>query len=252
MASPHPSMTAHTASRLLPPTPGGPPSGERELGLAGLPARARELAARNGRVLLGITGPPGAGKSTLAHAIAAAVGDRARLVEMDGFHLAHSRLAELGLTSRKGAMDTFDAAGFLALIRRLRAPDEHTIYAPRFRRELDEPVAGALPVEPHIPLVIVEGNYLLVPEEPWNELRQLLDEVWYCETDERLRVSNLIARHIAYGKSVDGARGWALGPDQRNAELIFATRSRADLIARMDGQLLHCPSPRRHPASGPS
>jgi pantothenate kinase len=199
-----------------------------------LHARARELAAGPGRRLLGITGPPGAGKSTLAHSIVEAVGERARLVEMDGFHLAQSRLKELGRLGRKGAPDTFDAAGFVALIRRLREPGEHIVYAPEYRRDLEEPVSGALPVEPRTTLVVVEGNYLLLPEAPWGELRALIDEVWYCETDEQLRLGDLVARHRRYGKSEEDAFTWAHGPDQRNAQLVRRTRSRADLIARSD------------------
>jgi pantothenate kinase len=156
---------------------------------------------------------------------------------MDGFHLAQSRLVELGRQDRKGAIDTFDGAGFLALIRRLRSSDGEIIYAPQFRRDLEEPVAGALPIEPGVGLVVVEGSYLLVPDGPWGELRALLDEVWYCEPDERLRLENLIARHRRYRKSDDEARQWALGPDQRNAELVTATRSLADVIVDLDGQL---------------
>jgi pantothenate kinase len=200
-------------------------------------ARARQLAATGGRRLLGITGPPGAGKSTLARAIVSEIGDDARLVEMDGFHLAQSKLAELGRQDRKGAIDTFDAAGFLALVRRLRYPDAETIYAPQFRREIDEPVAGALPINPAATLVVVEGNYLLVPERPWEKLRALLDEVWYCDPGEHRRLRNLVARHRRYGKSEDEARRWALGPDQRNAALIAATRPYAHLIVELDGQL---------------
>jgi pantothenate kinase len=197
-----------------------------------LHARARQLAAGSGRVLLGITRAPGAGKSTLARAIISAAKDRARLVEMDGFHLAQSPLTALGHSGRKGAPCTFDAAGFLTMIRRLREPGQHTIYAPEFRRDLEEPIAAALPVEPHITLIVIEGNYLLLPEEPWAQLRDLIDEIWYCESDEQTRLNNLIARHRAYGKSDQDARNWALGPDQKNAELIYATRSHADVIAR--------------------
>ena len=200
------------------------------LRLLDLYVRAGRLAARQSRTLLGITGAPGAGKSTIARAIISAVGDRSRLVEMDGFHLCQTRLAELGRLDRKGAIDTFDGAGFLALIRRLRHPDQETIYAPEFRRELEEPVAGALPIEPETALVVVEGNYLLVPHGPWGKLRPLFDEVWYCEPDDDVRIENLINRHRRYGKPAADARHWALGPDQRNAELIAATKTLADVI----------------------
>ena len=201
-----------------------------------LSVRAHRLAVKGRRTLLGITGPPGAGKSTLAKEIVREVGDASRLVEMDGFHLAQSRLARLGREDRKGAIDTFDGAGFLALIRRLRCSDQETIYAPEFRRELEEPVAGALPIEPGIALVVVEGNYLLVSDGPWGELRALFDEVWYVEPDDCLRLANLIARHRRHGKSEDEARRWALGPDQNNSELITATRSLADVLVDLGTQ----------------
>lgn len=198
--------------------------------MADLYDRAQQLAAGPSRRLLGITGAPGAGKSTLARAVVATVGDRSRLVEMDGFHLSQSRLAELGRLERKGSIDTFDGAGFLALIRRLRFPEEETIYAPEFRRDLEEPVAGSLPVEQETMLVVVEGNYLLAQDGPWEKLHALFDEVWYCETNEDSRIENLITRHRRYGKPADDARRRALGPDQRNAELIARTRTLADVI----------------------
>jgi pantothenate kinase len=197
--------------------------------------RVRRLARRGPRTLLGLTGPPGVGKSTLAQLLVGHVGATARLVGMDGFHLSQSRLADLERTARKGAIDTFDAGGFVALVRRLR-DDTQTIYAPEFRREIEEPIAGAIAIEPSVRLIVIEGNYLLAPTPPWDELRDLFDEVWYCERDERKRVAYLIQRHHEYGKSPEEARHWALGSDQRNAEFIATTRSRADIIAWLDGR----------------
>jgi pantothenate kinase len=205
--------------------------------LSVLVERARGLVRRNGRTLLGVTGPPGAGKSTLARLLVDSLGEPARLVGMDGFHLSQSRLAGLGRLGRKGAIDTFDAAGFVTLLRRIRDHRSETVYAPEFRREIEEPVAGAVAIESAVRLVVVEGNYLLVPELPWGFLRPLLDEVWYCERDEAARVANLIERHMAFGKSEDEARRWALGSDQRNATLVATTQPRADVIARLEGQL---------------
>ena len=194
--------------------------------------RARALASRGRRTLLGITGPPGGGKSTLAQAVADELGDRAALVGMDGFHLAQAELVRLGRRDRMGALDTFDGAGYVALLRRLRAADE-VVYAPEFRREIEEPIAGAVAVPPDVPLVITEGNYLLVDSGPWAEVRDLLDEAWYVVQDEQRRLELLIARHVEFGKEPDYAREWVMRSDQRNAELIESTRGRADALVRI-------------------
>jgi len=180
--------------------------------------------------LLGITGAPAAGKSTLAASLVAALAPDAVLVPMDGFHLAGAELTRLGRLDRKGAPDTFDAAGYIALLRRLRSRADEVVYAPEFRREIEEPIAGAIPVPRGVPLVITEGNYLL----HWPAARELLDEVWFVELDEALRIERLIVRHVAHGRTRAAAAARAFGSDQRNAELITATRSLADLVVRSD------------------
>lgn len=183
------------------------------------------------RRLLGIAGAPGSGKSTLAAALADALGPQlAIVVPMDGFHLAHSELERLGRAGRKGAPDTFDASGFVALLARLRDAEEPVTYAPQFRREIEEPIAGAIPVPREVPLVIVEGNYLLVDDGPWAGVRGLLDECWFVEVDEAVRMDRLVARHRAFGRSEEEARAFASGSDQANAEVIAATRGRADVV----------------------
>lgn len=194
--------------------------------------RAGALVARGGRRILGITGPPGAGKSTLAQALVDAMPRRACLVGMDGYHLAEAELRRLGRQDRKGAPDTFDAHGYVALLRRLYAADEPVVYAPLFDRSIEEPVAGAVPVPREVPLVVTEGNYLLMADGAWAGVRRLLDECWYVEPDEELRITRLIARHESFGRSPQAARQRTLGPDQRNAELVAATRSAADLVIR--------------------
>ena len=150
---------------------------------------------------------------------------------MDGFHLADVELDRLGRRDRKGAPDTFDAAGYAALLRRLREEaDGDIVYAPGFERVLEQPIAGAIPVPPTARLVVTEGNYLLLDTGAWARVRPQLDEVWFCEADEPERIRRLIARHEEFGKPHDQAVAWVLGSDQRNAELVAATRDRADLV----------------------
>lgn len=197
--------------------------------------RARLLAGTGGRRLLGLVGKPGAGKSTLAARLVADLGSRAVHVPMDGFHLANDELRRLGRRDRKGAPDTFDVAGYAALLRRLRRPEPGvTVYAPRFTRDLEEPVAGAIPVGSEVRLVVTDGNYLLISDGAWAEVAPLLDQTWYVETEETLRMARLVARHAAFGKSLEEARRWAAGSDQSNAELIGATRDGATLVVRWD------------------
>ncbi|MFJ6238282.1 nucleoside/nucleotide kinase family protein [Streptomyces griseus] len=203
-------------------------------GRAALTDRARALAESGGRRVLGIAGPPGAGKSTLAERLAAELDGRAALVPMDGFHLAAAELDRLGRAERKGAPDTFDAAGYVALLRRLRAPDPlHTVYAPAFDRSLEEPVAGALPVPPAVPLVVTEGNYLLLDDGPWAPVRTLLDEVWFLEPDPEARVRRLVDRHVRHGRPRRRAEEWVARSDEANARLVERGRNRADLIVRL-------------------
>lgn len=200
-----------------------------------LAARAAALADLAPRRLLGIVGAPGAGKSTLAARIVEAVGSTAVLVPMDGYHLAEAELHRLGRHGRKGAIDTFDGAGYLSLLGRLAAGGPDTVYAPAFDRQIEEPIAGSIPVDPSVRLVVTEGNYLLAPAEPWAGVRVLLDEAWYLELDEEERLRRLVARHEAFGRTRAQARARTYGSDQANAELIATTRGRADLVVRLAG-----------------
>jgi pantothenate kinase len=154
---------------------------------------------------------------------------------MDGFHLAQAELERLGRAARKGAPDTFDAGGYAALLRRLRQqrPDE-TVYAPEFRREIEEPVAGAIGILPQTRLVITEGNYLMLDDGPWAQVAGLLDDIWYVEVDDRLRVDRLTRRHEAFGRSPQDAVDWVAATDEPNARLIAATRQRAHFVFRWD------------------
>ncbi|WP_436519783.1 nucleoside/nucleotide kinase family protein [Actinoplanes sp. HUAS TT8] len=208
--------------------------------MAGLVDRARGLTAGGRRAVLGIAGPPGAGKTTLAEALRAELADApppglpagswVAHVPMDGFHLADVELDRLGLRSRKGAPETFDAWGYTALLRRFLAGEDETVYAPGFERELEQPIAGAIPVPLAVRLVITEGNYLLLGQERWAGLREVFAEVWYADLDPGERLRRLVARHVRFGKEPAAALAWATGTDERNAELIATTRPRADLL----------------------
>lgn len=212
-----------------------------------LVARAEHHIESGNRRIIGIAGPPGSGKSTLAGQLVAALGGRAVLVPMDGFHLADAELSRLGRRGRKGAPDTFDADGYLSLLRRLRDNTAAVVYAPRFDRRIDDPVAGAIPVAADVPLVVTEGNYLLLESGSWQAIPALLDEVWYLDLDEPTRLRRLISRHIEFGKDAAAARAWVRQVDQRNAAVIARTRARADLVvdaAALAGANLDSPSGR--------
>jgi pantothenate kinase len=149
---------------------------------------------------------------------------------MDGFHLADDALVRLGRRDRKGAIDTFDGDGYLALLRRIRSETDRTVYAPAFERTIEQPIAGSIAIEPAVRLVVTEGNYLLAAADPWPAVRAALDEVWYCEADDDVRRQRLIARHVQFGKSEPAARRWVENVDAVNSRLIAATRESADLV----------------------
>ncbi|MHA6797856.1 nucleoside/nucleotide kinase family protein [Bounagaea algeriensis] len=197
-------------------------------------ARARALIETGQRRILGIAGPPGCGKSTAAQAVARALRPHAVVVPMDGFHLAQAELRRLGLRDRMGAPDTFDVAGYTALLRRLRWNAEELVHAPGFDRDIEEPVAAAIAVPVRTPLVITEGNYLLLDREPWSAVRALLDEAWFLAPDEELRRERLVSRHVRCGSSRQRACAWVREVDEGNASLVAAHRAHADLVVRGD------------------
>ncbi len=226
---------------------------ERAVDLEPLVERARGLCTDGLRHVLGITGPPGAGKTTLVHELrrrlsAPPAGTRSRTrtaqgehassagdawvahVPMDGFHLADVQLDRLGLRDRKGAPETFDVAGYLAMLRRFTTDEQDVLYAPGFERDLEQPIAAALEVAPSVRLLLTEGNYLLLDREPWRRVRELLDEVWYVDLADDVRLRRLVARHVEFGKSPEQAAAWVARSDEANSRLVAATRARADLL----------------------
>lgn len=198
-----------------------------------LSARAIGLAASGRRRLLGITGSPGAGKSTLCAALVDALGPQAVLVGMDAFHLSNQELIRLARRDRKGAPDTFDVAGYASLLRRARQDSGAVIYAPRFDRSIEESIGASVPILPQTPLVVTEGNYLLASHNGWEHVRPALDEVWYLDVPEEIRKDRLIKRHFHFGKSMTEAQSWTEQVDLQNAAVIEQTRHRADLIVEV-------------------
>lgn len=183
------------------------------------------------RYLLGVTGAPGAGKSTFAEAECRrliAEGAPAAVLPMDGFHLPQAELVRLGRRDRMGAPDTFDVDGFVATLERLRQPG--AVSVPAFDRTIEEPVPDAIAIGADIRLVIVEGNYLLHDRDGWQHVRPLLDRVIFLALDDAERRQRLIARHIAFGKAPEEAEAWVARSDDPNAALVAATAHRADQI----------------------
>jgi len=190
--------------------------------------RARALVATGERRILGIAGTPGAGKSTVSDALLAALGDEAILVGMDGFHLANEQLVRLGRRDRKGAPDTFDIDGYVALLDRIRAG--HEVYAPRFDRGLEESIGSAVLVPAHVPLVITEGNYLLHDALGWDAVASRLDEAWFLDVEADERRERLVARRLSHDHPHDEAVAWVRDVDEANARVVEGGRHRADLV----------------------
>lgn len=177
-----------------------------------------------GRFVLGLSGAPGAGKSTLASALAAAYG--VPVVPMDGFHRPNAELVAMGRLEHKGAPDTFDAEGYSALLRLLQCGG--TVFAPSFEHGQPDPLPDIIEIPCEAGLVVTEGNYLLLDRPEWHAVRLECDAVWHLITDEASRVERLVARHVAAGRSVDDAHEWVRRVDQANADLVEAAAGAAD------------------------
>ena len=209
-----------------------------DAGRAELLARAEQLLLRPGRAMLGITGAPGAGKSTLAQWLLRSIESthpgEAALLPMDGFHLAQAVIDARGLAGRKGSPETFDGEGFLVALRRARDETAGSVFVPEFRREIEEPVAAAIEIPSSARRVIAEGNYLLLEAAPWREVAALLDESWFVRLDPAERVRRLTARHMEFGNDVATAKTRLQHNDEPNALLIADGCRRSSVVIEAD------------------
>lgn len=222
----HPDDRSPLTPGRLPQTSG---AGQGLRYVSGLDALVAELdGGPDGRRLIGITGPPGSGKSFTAAVLAERLTRPTAVVAMDGFHLANEVLIDLGRREWKGRPDTFDADGFAALLARLRRQGPAIVYAPRFDREREETVGGAVAVGPDIELVLVEGNYLLVDDASWRPVAAALDATYYLDVPAPQRTARLLERHRA-GHGA-GAAAWIGRVDAPNATIVEATRFRATAV----------------------
>jgi pantothenate kinase len=184
-------------------------------------------------LIVGIVGAPGAGKSTIAAELVKLLAASA-LLPMDGYHFSQQQLIELGRRERMGAPDTFDVDALATTLRELREA-QSVVVAPAFDRTIEEPVAGAISIHARsIATVVVEGNYLLLESDGWEQLAPLLDVSFFVELNHDIRVERLVARHERFGKEPAAARAWALGTDEANAVAVEATAPRADHRIRLE------------------
>lgn len=215
----------------------GPKLKDQEQVLSYIDSLAEELLAKiadGKRYILGITGAPAAGKSTVSSLLKERInhlfgGVVAEVAPMDGFHKTNAELMQLGLWELKGIPTTFDAAGFLEKLQAIQ-DDTASVGWPTFDRSIEEPTPDGVSINASHKLVLVEGNYLLLDTEPWSQVSQYLDEIWYVDGDEETILPRLLERHIAGGKSPEAARAKVECTDLPNALLILQTKSNCDRI----------------------
>ena len=198
--------------------------------LADLAADAWRLTGGLPRAVLGLAGPPGAGKSTLARGLVAHLGERAAYLPLDGFHLSNRQLERLGLTSRKGSEPSFDVWGYVALLRRVLEDTGADIYVPDYDRTIDEPIAARHLVPPAARLIVTEGNYLACDLPGWREAYALMRECWYVEAPGGVRQTRLVERQLAGGRNEEQARNWVAMNDDPNGELVEKSRDRCHRV----------------------
>ena len=198
-------------------------------------ARASKLQESSTRFILGIVGKPGAGKSTFTEYLSEHFSkELVAVLPMDGFHMSNEELIELGKRERKGAPDTFDVESFAKTLAAVKESYGSEVRFPLFEREIETSVADAGLIPAQAKLVLVEGNYLLHFQAGWEQIGGLLDEAWFLNVDEELRMKRLISRHIKFGKSPQQAQEWSEGTDEANARLIQESETRAQYIVTLE------------------
>jgi len=185
------------------------------------------LAKASKRIIVGIAGAPGSGKSTLVSGLCAKL-DGAVVVPMDGFHLDNEILQQRGMMLRKGSPASFDAEGYYQLISRLKHAKE-TVYAPIFDRSCDLSKAGAIAIASNVKIILTEGNYLLLDQAPWNKLTELFDLTVCLDVSEETLRKRLVDRWLGYGLSLEEALKRAESNDLINATLVTQHSKQADI-----------------------
>jgi pantothenate kinase len=190
----------------------------------------RARAGSSDRIVVALAGPPASGKSTVAAALAAMFPeDQAAVVPMDGFHFDDAVLRARGLSHRKGAPETFDYGGFESLLRRIRSGEDN-IAIPVFDRGMELSRAAAAIVGRQVRFVLVEGNYLLLDEEPWTGLARLFDFSVFIEVSQAELDRRLVERWREHGREPEAARHWIDGNDLPNILRVLERRRPADLV----------------------
>lgn len=199
------------------------------------------------RVVIGIVGVPGSGKTTLAAAVSSRIneihgtsnaGDApvAVALPMDGFHYSRAHLVAMPnpeeAIHRRGAAFTFDAEGFCSLISSLVSDGDSTVCAPSFDHAVKDPVEDAIPVSRDSRIVLVEGNYCALDREPWKTAAGMLSEIWYVDTPKEVTWERLSKRHLVSGICASEQEAWdrATGTDELNAKDIRENMVKVDEV----------------------